>query len=676
MMHQRTLAVMVVVLLLSAILRFYRLDEQSFWHDEGNSARLSERSIDLIVEGTASDVHPPLYYLILHGWREWAGDTEFGLRSFSAFLGVVLVALTFALGRQLLGPVSHAVPIAGALFAAVNPALIYYSQEARMYELLAFLALSSTLLLVRLLRKPGWSFGTVLAYILTAVAGLYTHYFFPAVLLAHNLIFLSWLVRLFRPVKVKSMEEKVGLANERPQNHDQLGVFGRDKPGNIKNSPSKGFWRDLGVWVAIMLAVFVLYLPWIQIFVRQVGGRPASRPSPLSFLLESGKWMAFGPTIGLDEVVISLIAYTLLFILGIFFGRRVFRGGVSFSITLTLGFLIPVAMMWLTGAIRPAFFKFLLVSVPPLCLLAGSGFAWSWQLSSSRNFRPIGQATAIILLVLVIWGTVRALFNMYFDPAYARADYRAIAAQIADEAYPNAAVILNAANQWEVFTYYHEEGAPVFPIPTAYPDPVEIDAELTDIASRYDRIYAIFWGEAERDPQRLVERWLDDRAFKARDDWISDVRFVTYASPPNAPGEMETPTNLQFGDKITLLGYSLPTDILESGEILSLSLFWQATDQLDERYKVFLHLVDENDQIVAQRDSEPDGNLTPTNIWQPGQIIMDNHGLFIPAGITPGTYTLLLGLYDFADSSDRLPIDAGGELLDSWPVARITVTGE
>ena len=154
------------------------------------------------------------------------------------------------------------------------------------------------------------------------------------------------------------------------------------------------------------------------------------------------------------------------------------------------------------------------------------------------------------------------------------------------------------------------------------------------------------------------------------------MRFVTYAAPSDELGKMETPTNLQFGDKITFLGFSLPTEVLESGEILQLSLFWQATDQLDERYKVFLHLVDENDQIVAQRDSEPDGNLTPTNIWQPGQIIMDNHGLFIPAGTTPGTYTLLLGLYDFADSSDRLPIDAGGEPLDSWPVARITVTGE
>jgi hypothetical protein len=424
------------------------------------------------------------------------------------------------------------------------------------------------------------------------------------------------------------------------------------------------------------LAVFVLYLPWIQIFVRQVGGRPASRPSPLTFLLDSGTWMAFGPTIELTEVVISLIAYTILFFLGVFFGRRVVRGGISYSIALTLGFIVPVAMMWLSGAIQQAFYKFLLVSVPPLCLLAGSGFVWSWQSSASRNLRRIRQALAILLVGLVLWGTAQALYNMYFDPGYARADYRAIAAQIAEEAHPNAAVILNAANQWEVFTYYHQEGAPVFPIPTGFPEPAGIDAELSEIAGRYDRIYALYWGEGLRDPQRLVERWLDDHTFKARDVWFGDVRFVTYAVPAENPGEVETPVNLQFGETISLLGFSLPSDVLEPGEILQLSLFWQIDQEIDERYKVFLHLVDENGQIVAQQDSEPGGNLTPTNIWQPGQVIVDNHGLFIPAETAPGTYTLLLGLYDFADPSNRLPIDTGGVPSDSWPVALIRVTGE
>ena len=77
----KRLAPLLLILLLATGLRFHRLAAQSFWNDEGNSARLSERSPRLIVEGTAGDIHPPLYYLLLRGWRALAGDSEFGLRA-------------------------------------------------------------------------------------------------------------------------------------------------------------------------------------------------------------------------------------------------------------------------------------------------------------------------------------------------------------------------------------------------------------------------------------------------------------------------------------------------------------------------------------------------------------------------------------------------------------------
>src|SRR5690606_18139552 len=97
---RRLLPAAVFVLLLATFLRFHLLGAQSFWNDEGNSARLSERSIPAIIEGTASDIHPPLYYLALRGWRELLGESEFGLRALSAFAGVVTVAVVMAVGRQ------------------------------------------------------------------------------------------------------------------------------------------------------------------------------------------------------------------------------------------------------------------------------------------------------------------------------------------------------------------------------------------------------------------------------------------------------------------------------------------------------------------------------------------------------------------------------------------------
>ena len=55
----RQLSLLVFILVLAAFLRFYLLDGQSFWNDEGNSARIAERSLQLITEGAAGDIHMP-----------------------------------------------------------------------------------------------------------------------------------------------------------------------------------------------------------------------------------------------------------------------------------------------------------------------------------------------------------------------------------------------------------------------------------------------------------------------------------------------------------------------------------------------------------------------------------------------------------------------------------------
>src|SRR5512137_538095 len=99
---KRTTWILLTILILAATLRFFQLDAQSFWNDEGTSARVAERSLPLITAAAIGDIHPPLYYYALHFWRGLFGASEFALRSFSAVFGVVLVGLIFLLGRQLL----------------------------------------------------------------------------------------------------------------------------------------------------------------------------------------------------------------------------------------------------------------------------------------------------------------------------------------------------------------------------------------------------------------------------------------------------------------------------------------------------------------------------------------------------------------------------------------------
>src|SRR5512141_2175655 len=193
----RSTLLLLLILILATALRWYRIDGQSFWNDEGNSARIAERSLQLITEAAAGDIHPPLYYYLLHFWRDVFGSSEIALRSLSAMLGLALVWLTYLIARRVF---DAGIGLVAALVTAIDPFQIYYSQEARMYMLLAVIAAASTLTLIVLLEK--WSKGQgargkvilsplhlVTLSVLYAL-GLYTHYAFPFIVVTHFLIVL------------------------------------------------------------------------------------------------------------------------------------------------------------------------------------------------------------------------------------------------------------------------------------------------------------------------------------------------------------------------------------------------------------------------------------------------------------------------------------------------------
>jgi mannosyltransferase len=653
----------ILILLLATGLRFHQLDAQSFWNDEGNSARLSERSLDLIIEGTASDIHPPLYYLLLRGWRELVGESEFGLRSLSAFAGVLTVAGVMGLGAVFSSQYSvvskqYSVVMVAGVVTAVSPPLIYYSQEARMYSLLAMWTVLSTLVLVGILvgtrscaedrrlvlsaaevgaRRKAFSLFLsaklrdfsvnlrVPVYVLLAAAGLYTQYFFIPVLVFHNLLVLFWFIQ--RPDRFRAISDCQPVRSA------------------------------LAQWVGIMTAVFILYLPWLPTFIRHTGRSGAGVGEPVGFFQDVLLWLPFGETIEATAVPWPLLAVWIMAGLGLI-------GFWRWGSRAWLGLLLPPLFMWATGATQSEFHKFMVVSVPFLALLAGFSFHW-WP-----RLKPLPA----LLLLIALFGMGQSLLNLYTNPAYARADYRGLVAQIAAENHPNAAIILNAPNQWEVFTYYHDEAdAPVYPLPRGFPDRAQLEPELEQIADRYDRLYVLFWGDAQQDPERLVERWLDRHAFKAREEWVQDVRFVTYAVPPHGTTEMETAVFTPFGPHITLLGYTVGSETAVPGDILPITLFWETAEPLDTRYKVFIHLVDDGGPPLAQRDSEPGGGLALTTTWTPGEVVVDNHGLFLPHDLPPSDYRLLLGLYDLADPTVRLPVLVAGETADMFLLTTITI---
>ena len=153
--------------------------------------------------------------------------------------------------------------------------------------------------------------------------------------------------------------------------------------------------------------------------------------------------------------------------------------------------------------------------------LAGQPVAsWAWTIG------------VLALCAVIAVPTFNALRNYYFDPAYARDNYRGIAQRILQQQRPDDAVILDSANQWEVFTYYYPDGPNVYPLPRQRPlDQAAVEAELAEIAAQHPRLFVLYWGDGEADPQRVIESWLDAHTYKATEQWINSIRFATYAVP-------------------------------------------------------------------------------------------------------------------------------------------------
>jgi hypothetical protein len=91
---------------------------------------------------------------------------------------------------------------------------------------------------------------------------------------------------------------------------------------------------------------------------------------------------------------------------------------------------------------------------------------------------------------------------------------------------------------------------------------------------------------------------------------------------------------------------------------------WQALTEMERRYTVFVHLLDDDNRIVAQMDSEPLSGADPTAGWQLGEIVRDNYGLLITPDTPPGEYLLEVGMY-YLPTPERLPVlDASGNVED------------
>ncbi len=163
---------LVAAILVALVIRLATIGTQSAWLDEGYSMAVAHHGMGYILFFIAhNDVHPPLYYLLLHLWLAATGDGLGQARLLSALCGSAAVPVVYVLATELFDRRTGA---CAALLLAVSPLASWYSDEARMYamaELFALLAFASLARAVRRDSRAAWA-----SYVVCAALAFYTDY--------------------------------------------------------------------------------------------------------------------------------------------------------------------------------------------------------------------------------------------------------------------------------------------------------------------------------------------------------------------------------------------------------------------------------------------------------------------------------------------------------------------
>jgi hypothetical protein len=124
---------------------------------------------------------------------------------------------------------------------------------------------------------------------------------------------------------------------------------------------------------------------------------------------------------------------------------------------------------------------------------------------------------------------------------------------------------------------------------------------------------------------------------------------------------MSSAQHANFNNSLALVGYDLPSSI-RPGDTFKLTLYWQARAKMDKPYTVFVHLLNQENKLVAQKDAEPVDGARPTTGWVANEYIADSYALNVTPDTVPGKYQIEIGWYDAKDPSyARLSVlDEGG----------------
>jgi len=400
-------ALPLAILALALALRLINLDSRPLWYDEAFSVLWAEEPIQHFFQWTTTpaegpaptDVHPPLYYLVLHAWMRLAGESPVAVRLPSVLFGVAAVWLIGLLGQAAGGP---RMGNPAMLLAAVAPFPVAYSQEARMYSLLALCVVAAVYCAWRARKNRTWW----AAYTVCAALALYSHNLGALTMLALTILLLADLVHAPDLVRL--------------------------------------WW-----FLAANLAILVLFSPWLLLALPgQIGSVRQTYWVPQPGLAELVRSLiVYHFNLPLPSRVLPLALFGAVFVLLLLLYRTVKLRARVPAAFLWLG-LAPLAMMWLVSQWQPIYIERAML---PAALLYAVAVAW--LLAAGKL--PRWLLAGVCGLCFLISGL--SLAYHYRNTDFPRAPYAEAVAYLHANADPQDAIVHSNKLTFFPMHYYDRE---------------------------------------------------------------------------------------------------------------------------------------------------------------------------------------------------------------------------
>ena len=628
------LTILICILLSAFAVRTYQLDFNDIEGDEAFSYAFSIDSLEGIVRTTLTiaEPHPVASYFINHFWLLLAGGSEFAFRYESVLFGVASVALIYRLGRRLglsYRKNSRVIPVIASVLVAFSPFLIGESRNGRMYSLSLMLTLFSTWLAVELLMCAPAPLRSnqrglratlaaalspqavkfLIAYVLVSYLALNTHYFTGTILLAQNVFMLAVTLR----------------------------------------TPLKDHWRRLTRWVIAQMVILIAFAPWYLLVRDMLHNYPgASYFSPTAeFMvrLMAGVF-AVGQNASPVQDMFALLA-GLALVVGVV---RLSVAGPRqrWSAVLLVSLLcVPFILSYLDSRGRSTFAERQVIATSaPFYLLVAAAIAPIWETGRNRIRLALQVVPPVVLAVGICAGLAIGLRGSYLANRNTPSSWKpfvwivkTFSANVTPEQFRVAQNVPEPA-----MTFYY----------SGYPAAFNIPARAIDLPGAIADAKALADAGVERVILREdADHWWNggkgkDIAHTAlstqytRVNQIFTGRWWIYMYSRANPADLK-PIGISYSNGLKLQA-ALARPMTEmrttvKGKVLEVYLQWNTDNaKLSGAEKIFIHVLDQNNQVPSQLDLA----LTDADIHTP----IKTYGIPISDDMKPGTYVIRVGLYD------------------------------